>query len=232
MVLMIRHTSARGMVYERRGSGPVVLFVHGWCLNRQLWIYQEQALGAQSTTITVDLAGFGESAGLAGPYSVIRHAEDLAALLTELDVRPAVVVGFAYGAMVAIELARIAPDSVGDLMLIGVPSASTAPYGRMARSMIRDWPDFAARSIASICANELSQASRQWLVTMYGGTPLPAALEVLGELEVWEPLPIVESLSQRTIVVSGSQDTIVPISVRQMLPDRPCFTVSPSERHL
>ena len=63
---VIRRTSRRGLTYGYDGTGPAVVLVHGWCLNRQVWMYLEQALVATGrTVITPDLAGYGESP--AGP---------------------------------------------------------------------------------------------------------------------------------------------------------------------
>jgi pimeloyl-ACP methyl ester carboxylesterase len=183
-------------------------------------LYQEEELSAEATTICVDLAGFGESAGLGGPYTVARHATDVVALLTELDVRRARVVGFAYGAMVALELACQVPELLSDLIVIGVPSAATAPYERMPRSMKRDWPDFAARSARSICSTDVSEATLRWLTGMFAATPLPVALATVAELAEWEPLPLAESIAVPTLVVSGSEDTIVPVDVARALAAR------------
>ncbi|MGW6459658.1 alpha/beta fold hydrolase [Streptomyces sp. NPDC055078] len=228
----LRSRSRRGLSYQRRGEGPVVLFVHGWCLDRRMWMYQEAALADSFTVVGVDLAGFGESAGLAGPYSLDRHAADLADLLSELAElsAPAVtVVGFAYGAAVAMELATAHPGRAGGLVLIGVPSAATAPYGKMPRAMLRDWPDFAAKSARAICADDVSDATVAWLGRMFAGTPLPVALEAVGQLAGWEPLSMAAPITAPTLVVHGAEDRVVPPEVGAALagamPDATLATV-------
>jgi pimeloyl-ACP methyl ester carboxylesterase len=69
-------TSARGIVYSDRGSGPAVVLHHGWCLNRKLWLYQETAFIESHRVGCPDLPGFGDSAALAGPYSVQRYGAE------------------------------------------------------------------------------------------------------------------------------------------------------------
>ncbi|MGW4033192.1 alpha/beta fold hydrolase [Streptomyces sp. NPDC004838] len=222
-------TSRRGLSYRRRGEGPVLLLVHGWCLDRRMWMYQEAALADSFTVVGVDLAGFGGSAGLAGPYSAARHAMDLADLLAELGAESPTVVGFAYGATVAMELASAFPDRAGRLVLIGVPSAATAPYEKMPRAMLRDWPDFAARSARAICADDVSEATVDWLGRMFAGTPLPVALEAVGQLARWEPLPRAATVTAPTLVVHGAEDRVVPLDVAAQLtgalPDATLATV-------
>ncbi|MCM2393739.1 alpha/beta fold hydrolase [Streptomyces albipurpureus] len=225
-------TSRRGLRYQSRGEGPVLLLVHGWCLDRRMWMYQEAALAASFTVVSVDLAGFGGSAGLLGPYSAARHAADLADLLTELGARSATVVAFAYGATVAMELATAFPERAGRLVLIGVPSAATAPYEKMPRAMLRDWPDFAARSARAICADGVSDATVDWLTRMFAGTPLPVALEAVGQLARWEPLPMAAAVTVPTLVVHGANDRVVPLGVAaglaEALPDAALATVAES----
>ncbi len=47
--------------YDRVGTGPLVLLVHGWTCNRTFWDRQVQALRDRFTLVTVDLRGHGES---------------------------------------------------------------------------------------------------------------------------------------------------------------------------
>src|SRR5262245_45407925 len=170
-------TSARGLVYSDRGSGPAVVFLHGWCLSRRLWMYHEEALLATNRVICPDLPGFGDSASLPGPYDLRRYGAELAAFVEELDLRDAIVCGFAFGAVVAMAAVAEHRMRAAQLVLIGVPSAATAAYDRMPRAMRRDWPEFARRSAVAICKQPQSEATLNWLAAMFGATPLPVALE-------------------------------------------------------
>ena len=178
----ISDTTGVGLAYSRRGTGPPVVLIHGWCLSRAMWMYQEVHLADSSCVVMPDLRGFGESRGLAGPYTIEQHADDVAAMLKELDLSGAVLVGFAFGAAVAMALAARNEPRVLGIVAIGVPSAAHAAYERMPRAMRRDWPEFADRSALAICKRELSDASRRWLATMFAATPLPVALETVGVL--------------------------------------------------
>jgi pimeloyl-ACP methyl ester carboxylesterase len=207
--------SASGISYTRRGDGPPVVLLHGWCLNRGLWKYQEDALMAGYTVICPDLAGFGASAGLAGPYSLERYARDLLDLLVELDLADVTVAGFAFGAAVAMA-ASTAPDSrIGALVLVAPPSAAHAPYLRMPKAMRRDWPDFARRSAAAIVNQPHSEATLSWLELMFGATELPVAVETVGLLAAFEPAAVAPDVSVSTLLIHGAQDDVVPISVSE-----------------
>ncbi len=209
---VIRRTSRRGLRYGHDGSGPAVVLVHGWCLNRQVWMYLEQALVAGGrTVITPDLAGYGESADLRARTSLAEHAGDLIDLLDELDVEGAVLVGFAFGA--AVILSADDYSRVGALVSIAIPSAATAPYDRMRGAIMKDWPRFAARSGQAIVPETASAETRDWLGRMFGATSIRAALAGLDILRSFEPRELVKRWDVPAVFVHGSGDPIVPAAV-------------------
>jgi len=209
---VIRRTSRRGLRYGHDGTGPAVVLVHGWCLNRQVWMYLEQALVAGGrTVITPDLAGYGESADLRPRASLAEHAADLLDLLDELDVEGAVLVGFAFGAAVIMSASDY--RRVGALASVAIPSAATAPYDRMRGAILKDWPRFAARSGQAIVPETASAETRDWLGRMFGATSIPAALAGLDILRSFEPRELVKRWDVPAVFVHGSGDPIVPPAI-------------------
>jgi pimeloyl-ACP methyl ester carboxylesterase len=192
-----------------------VVLLHGWCLSRKLWTYEEEALLPDHHVITPDLAGYGRSDDLDSPYTLERHVDDVVGLLDELDVDDVTIVGFAFGAAVAMGVATSGCARLGAVVLIGVPSAAHSPYDKMPRAMRRDWPEFARRSAQAICAQPLSEASMAWLAGMFGATPLPVALagvELLGE---FEPETLAPQVAVPALLVHGADDAIVPVSISE-----------------
>lgn len=201
-----------GLVYGRRGTGPAVLLVHGWCLDRAAWLYLEQDLvDAGYEIITPALAGYGASGNVAGPYTLARHAADVADLLDELGLERTTVVGFALGAAVLLSLEDY--SRVGGIVSIGVPSAAGAPYDRMRRAIKRDWPLFARRSVAAICHREQSDATLAWLERMYVSTRIDAALAGTDLLAAFEPAAVQQRWMVPSTFVHGADDTIVSTEV-------------------
>ncbi|MGW4685008.1 alpha/beta fold hydrolase [Streptomyces sp. NPDC004244] len=86
------------LYYEDHGSGQPVVLIHGWPLNGASWEKQTAALlAAGHRVITYDRRGFGRSDQPAGGYDYDTFASDLNQLLTALDLRDAVLVGFSMG---------------------------------------------------------------------------------------------------------------------------------------
>jgi non-heme chloroperoxidase len=86
------------LYYEDHGSGKPVVLIHGWPLSGRSWEKQTAALlEAGYRVVTYDRRGFGESSKPTFGYEYDTLAADLHALLTDLDLRDAALVGFSMG---------------------------------------------------------------------------------------------------------------------------------------
>src|SRR4051812_20271739 len=84
--------------YEDQGEGQAVVLIHGYPLDGDSWEKQRQALlDAGYRVVTYDRRGFGESSKVAGGYDYDTFAADLDKLLSHLDLRDVVLVGFSMG---------------------------------------------------------------------------------------------------------------------------------------
>jgi pimeloyl-ACP methyl ester carboxylesterase len=102
--------SADGTVigYESVGSGPPLLLVHGTTGTRARWSSVRAPLARHYTVHAMDRRGRGLSTAEAGPYSLRREAEDVAAVAEAVG-GDVYVVGHSYGALAALEAALITP---------------------------------------------------------------------------------------------------------------------------
>lgn len=90
--------------YEDYGKGKPVVLIHGWPLSKEMWEYQlEPLVNAGFRVIKYDRRGFGKSGKPWDGYDYDSMTADLKALLDELDIQDATLVGFSMGAG---ELAR------------------------------------------------------------------------------------------------------------------------------
>ncbi|BBG03331.1 MULTISPECIES: alpha/beta fold hydrolase [Pseudonocardia] len=86
------------IAYTDRGSGRPVVLIHGYPLDGASWERQERALiAAGNRVITYDRRGFGDSTKVGSGYDYDTFADDLNTVLTTLDLRDVVLVGFSMG---------------------------------------------------------------------------------------------------------------------------------------
>ena len=109
--------------YEESGSGEPLVLIRGLGSDLQAWAPSVPALAKQFRVITYDNRGAGRSGAPDKPYTIEGMAEDLAALLDELRIAKASVVGYSMGGMVAQEFAIKYPNKLEKLVLLGTTSA-------------------------------------------------------------------------------------------------------------
>src|SRR5437879_2401570 len=84
--------------YEDHGSGTPVVLSHGYPLSGRSWEKQlPQLLAAGYRVITYDRQGWGNSSQPATGYDYDTFASDVNKLLTQMDVRGAILVGHSMG---------------------------------------------------------------------------------------------------------------------------------------
>jgi pimeloyl-ACP methyl ester carboxylesterase len=110
---------------EVAGAGPELVLLHGGAGSREDLDGLRHHLAVGRRVIAPDQRGHGRSPDL-GEMTYAAMAADTAALLDELGVRGADVVGFSDGGIVGLLLALDRPDLVGRLVAIGA-NVSFAP---------------------------------------------------------------------------------------------------------
>lgn len=117
-----RYVSANGSRFHvvEAGSGPLVLFLHGfpefwWAWHHQLRMVSEAGFRA----VAVDLRGYGASDKPPRGYDGYTMAGDVAGLIRALGERAAVLVGNGYGGMLAWTAAAFHPRLVRRLVVTG-----------------------------------------------------------------------------------------------------------------
>jgi pimeloyl-ACP methyl ester carboxylesterase len=86
---------------RQEGQGPPLLFVHGFPLDHTMWNQQIVEFGKDYHVIAPDLRGFGASELGSDPVSMAKLADDLAAMLSDLQItRPVVFCGLSMGGYV------------------------------------------------------------------------------------------------------------------------------------
>ena len=113
-------TSADGtpIAFERTGSGPPLVLVHGTTADHTRWGPVLAALEEYFTVYAIDRRGRGES-GDTGEYALEREFEDVAAIVESID-GPVTLLGHSYGALVSLE-AALRTDHLRTLVLYEPP---------------------------------------------------------------------------------------------------------------
>ncbi|HMO57477.1 MAG TPA: alpha/beta fold hydrolase [Roseiflexaceae bacterium] len=176
-----RRTSA--LYCATYGRGTPVLLIHGFGATGALFQPIVPDLAAKYQVLLPDLRGHGNSRRLPVADSIDRLADDLQDLLDLLGSVPAIVVGHAAGAAIAMQLAHAVPQQVRGLILIGAQADQPRrpALGRV-RSLFGRSGEAGAHAVDAGAQLLTGFDCRPWLGT----------------------------LQQPTLVIAGINDTLVP----------------------
>ncbi len=102
--------------YDDAGTGPPLVLLHAFPLDRAMWRAQLADLPDVARVIAPDLPGFGESAAV-GAFTVESAADAVAAFVTALGLPKVALGGLSMGGYVALAFARKYPEKLSALIL-------------------------------------------------------------------------------------------------------------------
>jgi pimeloyl-ACP methyl ester carboxylesterase len=114
---------------EELGSGPTVLFAHGFSLNLTNWHHQMKELAGDARLVLYDQRGHGRSGRPpSDDFSLEALARDLDAVLRDAcGDEPAIIVGHSMGGMATLKFCEMFPEALGSrvsgLVLVDTTSA-------------------------------------------------------------------------------------------------------------
>jgi pimeloyl-ACP methyl ester carboxylesterase len=117
--------NVRGTVLESEvsGAGEPVLLIHGVFVADALRpLIEDDSLAGRYKHVLYHRRGVARSDRVSPPFSIPDQAADARALLAELGIEKAHVLGHSYGAAIALQLAADAPEVVHTLTLLEAPS--------------------------------------------------------------------------------------------------------------
>ncbi|MFD3331453.1 alpha/beta fold hydrolase [Streptomyces sp. NPDC058700] len=236
--------------YEDRGTGPVLLLVHGHPFDHTMWRPQIDRFSRTHRVIAPDLRGYGATPlgahpGATRPDSAYPHsalpdaparrstplgvfAEDLVALLDDLDVDDCVLAGLSMGGQIAMELYRRHPGRVRGLVLADTFPAAETDEGRAARNAMADrllregMRGYADEVLDRMVAPYNTHAAPHVHRMMCATDPVAAAAALRGRAERPDYRETLTSVSVPALVVVGRDDTYTPVAdaeeMRALLP--------------
>ncbi len=222
------HVDVHGtrLYYERMGTGRPLVFLHAGIADHHMWDTAFFAFAQEYTVIRYDLRGYGKSKvstanGDENADEHYSHAQDLHAVLQELAVESATLVGASMGGAAAIDFALEQPAMTDALVLVGaVPSGyeftgevpptlqrmvDACEQGDMdqaAELATRLWFDGPQRQ-----PEQMDAALRQQVKAMVGAALIDNPPNFAGANAAAQPaMPRLHELTMPTLVVVGAQD--------------------------
>lgn len=218
------------LFFEDYGSGQPVILIHGWPLSHRAWEVQvSDIVEAGFRCISYDRRGFGLSSMPWGPYDYSTLAGDLNTIITKLDLKDVILVGFSMGGGEVVRyLTDHGSDRIAKAALISsiiplVPQKDDNPDGVPAdelegimQALKSDRVGFLADFLENFYSFDDTKDNisdehihYDWTVAAYAS---PRA--TIKAAEAWATTdfrPELKNVTVPTLIIHGDDDNIVPI---------------------
>ncbi len=117
----MEHVDVAGLAvaFERRGSGPPLLLLHGAVCDSRVWRSQMETLSDEFTVVAWDAPGCGASTDPPESFRMPDFADCLASFAEAIGLIQPHVLGHSWGSSLALELYRRHPGTPRTLLLAG-----------------------------------------------------------------------------------------------------------------
>jgi 3-oxoadipate enol-lactonase len=218
------------IAYEDVGQGEPVLLLHGFPLDHHMWDEQITVLKDNYRVIAPDLRGMGNSDVPITAISLDQYADDILALLDQLEIPTAILGGFSMGGYIAFSLLRKAPKRFKAVVLADTRPEGEPQEGRKNRlnmaASIYDKGSAAARvAMLPKLLTEQTQKNKPELVdkltsTMDAMKPeglIHACIAMAFRKDSVSLLPLIQV---PTLLIVGEKDAITPPAVMKKMADQ------------
>lgn len=220
------------LAYHDMGAGEPIVFLHAFPLNQTMWNEQVAALSRNYRVITFDWRGFGASDAGETEVTMNVFADDLAALLDELQIERAIICGLSMGGYAAFAFYRQYAHRVKALILADTRASADTEEGKKGRYEMAELArqSGAAALVESMTPKLLGVTSLQNKPTLVervqqmirAAQSEGVARALLGMAQRDDATNLLAHITCPTLIIVGSEDKLTPPSdaekMSQMIP--------------
>ncbi|MGP4043265.1 alpha/beta fold hydrolase [Streptomyces sp. 2A115] len=218
------------LAYEEKGAQastlPPLVLIHGHPFDHTMWTPQLSAFSACRRVIAPDLRGYGASPVTPGVTPLSTFAEDIATLLTDLQVDEFALAGLSMGGQIAMECYSRFPERIRALVLADTFPSPETPTGRKSRNEMADrllregmrgYADEVLHKMVAPYAHPDVAAHVHRMMT--STPPEGAAAALRGRAERPDYRGLLTRVTVPTLVVVGEDDEYTPVSDAKAMHD-------------
>lgn len=207
--------------YEVAGEGPAIVFAHGLGGNHMSWWQQLAHFSKRYTCVALAQRGFPPSSAVPGERAPDAYAGDLAALIDELKLPDAVLVGQSMGGWTCLEYALANPARVRALVMAS--TSGTLDFGQLKDKEVEDWVQRAPQELAKLervgahpaagermAREQPALAELYWQIADLSNAPFREGVRKrLFELRK-KPPSLLAQLAMPVLFITGDEDWVFP----------------------
>jgi len=208
-------------------QAETILFVHGFPLDKSMWLHQLHAFKSDFRVIAPDLRGHGETTIGDQAFSISLFADDLIRLMDALELKKVILCGLSMGGYTALNAVLRFPDRFSALILTDTSCKADTPEAREKRMQTivdieqSGLEKYAEESLKRLFAPESlvyktdeAEAVRNMILNTTKNS-LFSSLKALASRE--ESCSKLSMINIPTLVITGQADIITPPEIAELM---------------
>ena len=213
--------------YEQKGSGDLIVLLHGWGSNIKLFANLIELLSKKYTVVAMDMPGFGESEEPPSAWCVDDYVQFVIDFLNDYDTKQVMLLGHSFGGRVIIRMhaRKSLPFDITKVIL--VDSAGIMPPKSNKKSWRTRYYKLGKAFLSTKLMQKLAPDALENFRKKMGSADYAAASPLMRQVMVKvvnEDLePYLHLIKCPTLLVWGVNDTATPLSdgekMEKLIPD-------------
>ncbi len=209
--------------YEVTGSGPPILFVHGWMMSGRFWRKQVEGLSGEFTVVTMDLRAHGNSSKALHGHTIPQYARDVRTVIESLGLEAVTLVGWSLAGPVVLDCwSHLGARRLRALALVDSTPAPFSPgewnahrlrghaYDQLNATLadvIRDEEGFARRFIDNMFRSGTAPAEEmRWMLAESLKVRAIAAAAIYSDFVMRDYTPVLGTITVPAVVFAGESN--------------------------
>lgn len=196
--------------YERSGSGPTVILVHGWADSLSTFYDLRQTLSKNYEVIAVDLPGCGQSSQPSSAWSLDEYANFLKAFMAKINVKSYALIGHSNGG--AILIYGLTHGQLSAKKLVLIASAGIRDKQKIRKTTLKTVAK-SGKALTVILPRGMKNSIRRRFYSKIKSDLLvaPNMQETFKLLVGYDVQADAEKLDLPTLIIYGQDDDATPI---------------------
>ncbi|MBO9582679.1 MAG: alpha/beta hydrolase [Flavobacterium sp.] len=116
------------------GKGKAIVLLHGFLENKKMWAEYIELFSEKYRVVAIDLLGHGDSDCLGYVHTMEDNANAVNAVLENLNIEKAIIVGHSMGGYVGLAFAELHPEKIQKLVLLNSTSKEDSEERKLNRT--------------------------------------------------------------------------------------------------
>jgi pimeloyl-ACP methyl ester carboxylesterase len=215
--------------YETYGKGLPIVFLHPFSTNGYIWYFQTFTFAQTNQCVVIDERGHGRSDKPQQGYAIKEMAADVVAVLDELKINKAILVGNSIGGMLAMQTNLDNPDRVSANVIVSSGTNLAAGMPAEAKTAFQNDPVGTFGALVEGAFSAKTKRERPELLDLMKASFLVednfprhtffGSMADPGGVFNWNISDRLKDIRKPTLVLAGEEDQATPVAANKFLAD-------------